>query len=601
MLIQRLTEYAETAGIPPTGYREGILHWWLDLDMEGNLLSPEPIPLVTEEKKKKGKMIVQPSVGNRTVGIVPNLLADKAEYVLGMPKAKPDPKTEQRHRSFVELVRDCAKVTEAKQVQAVLLFLERFQWGDSSFQPTGMTESDIVAFRVNGDIVTDLEAVRAYWADKYWQRMLEEDEAKPKSSRNNKAEAKPKNERSNELVECMVCGCRCSPVPRHPYKLPRIPGGQTSGNALISANNNAFESYGLEASLIAPMCATCVEKYGKAAIQLIQSDENSLAVGPLRYIFWTKEPVEFSFVHCLTQPDPKEVKALLLSAKKGSKFDVQDKNAFYAAALSASGARVVLRNWIECPVQEVSQNLARWFELQDLVGTDGQPGEPMGLYTLASSLYRDKKDAQKSMVAQVPQSMLRVAMSGGPLPTWLLYQAVKRNRAHDGLDSLFTLRARTALIKAVLLSQPGRKEREGIMASLDPNSRDTAYRCGRLLALLESIQEQAVSARATVIDRYFGAASSSPSTVFPMLLRGAQNHLGKMRKIEKKKAAYKALQEKMETVLVGLEKFPKVLTLDEQGLFSLGYYHQRAEDRASMHKHIEAKNAKNEKNNGGKE
>jgi CRISPR-associated protein Csd1 len=31
----------------------------------------------------------------------------------------------------------------------------------------------------------------------------------------------------------------------------------------------------------------------------------------------------------------------------------------------------------------------------------------------------------------------------------------------------------------------------------------------------------------------------------------------------------------------GLTRFPLVLTLPEQGLFALGYYHQRADDRAA--------------------
>lgn len=115
------------------------------------------------------------------------------------------------------------------------------------------------------------------------------------------------------------------------------------------------------------------------------------------------------------------------------------------------------------------------------------------------------------------------------------------------------------------------------MIQLDKKSRDCAYRCGRLLAVLESAQYAALGITA-VTDRFYGTASSAPASVFGRLLRGAQPHLTKLER--DRPGAYHALQQRLEDVLAGLDGFPKTLDMEAQGMFALGYYHQRAHDRA---------------------
>ena len=123
------------------------------------------------------------------------------------------------------------------------------------------------------------------------------------------------------------------------------------------------------------------------------------------------------------------------------------------------------------------------------------------------------------------------------------------------------------------------------MTELELTNRDPAYLCGRLLAELEEIQRQAIGGKSTIIDSYYGTASSAPATVFGTLLSGAQTHLSKLRK--NRPGAYYALNERVEGILAHLPEFPKVLPLKQQALFSLGYYHQRAHDRAERKKHVD--------------
>jgi len=133
-----------------------------------------------------------------------------------------------------------------------------------------------------------------------------------------------------------------------------------------------------------------------------------------------------------------------------------------------------------------------------------------------------------------------------------------------------------ALIKMVLASQQS-EGWETFMVGLDEQNRDPAYLCGRLLAVLDVIQREALGERnATIIDRFFGSASTAPLSVFGRLTRGAQPHLARLRR--DKPGAYIALERRMQDILAGIGAFPRTLSLREQGVFVLGYYHQRAAD-----------------------
>jgi CRISPR-associated protein Csd1 len=361
-------------------------------------------------------------------------------------------------------------------------------------------------------------------------------------------------------------------------KIKRIPGRQTAGMALISANAPAFESYGLEASLIAPTCQECGERFSNAANALIEDERTHITVGPVVYVFWTKaEDDGFSVASLLSTPEPDAVRALIRSAFSGHAATLEiDTTPFYATAFSASGARVVVRDWVDTTVAEVKRHLARYFALQRIVDRDGTEGKLFGLYALAASTVRESsKDLQKDLPPNVPQALLHMALKGGPLPMGLLFQVVKRSRAEQAVT-----RNRAALVKMVLLSQqPALSPEENIMVQLDAENQNPAYLCGRLLAVLEAVQRAAIpGANTTITDRFFGAASTAPASVFGPLLRGARAHLSKLRK--ERRGTFEALERKLEEIQTGLTAFPKTLSLEQQGFFNLGYYHQRAADRA---------------------
>ena len=363
-------------------------------------------------------------------------------------------------------------------------------------------------------------------------------------------------------------------------KIKGIPGGQTAGTSIISANAEAFESYGLTASLVAPTCAACGERFTKALNDLLSGEASHRVLGSAAYVAWTREHVGFNFFTYTDDPKPEQVQALLDAVYRGGRVPHVDDTRFYAATLSASGGRAVVRDWIDTTVWNVKEGLARWFQRQRIVDGTGQIAPPLGLYALAAATVMKGTTPP----ATTPRALLRAAITGAPLPPGILHQAVQRCRVEQAVT-----RPRAALIKLALLSSdPTAKEDD--MVRLDPEHPSTAYHCGRLLAVLEAAQRAAIPGiNATIVDRFYGTASTAPVSVFPRLLKGAQPHLAKLER--DRRGAYVALQQRLEEILARVDRFPRTLTLEDQGLFALGYYHQRAHHRAQARAAAERRGA----------
>jgi len=578
MILKRLTEFADRAGDelgakkqPPPMYLYSPVRYILDLTLEGN---PKGGLIDTADKiNKSGIRRFNPHIG-RTVAIVPKLFTDTGEYVLGIPRVKSEPdRVADCNAAFKSLVREAAKMISLTEVQAIRNFLEAWNPDRPSFKlPDNYDPGAVIAFQVNGVFPTDLPEVQQWW-ERYTADQL--------GLRASKAEEDGTESVADQgaALDCLVCGKHKPVLRRLPSKLKGIPGGQVAGTALISANAEAFLSYGLEASLIAPTCRDCAEKFTYAINTLIGTESSHLRVGNLIYIFWTREPTKFDFFNLLNSPTPEMVGELLKAAFKGRKQESEDEfdNAFYATAFSASGGRAVLRDWIETTVPAVRLNLARYFALQRIMGFQGQlevfPLRRLGNATVP--LRKGRPDEDK-LAPQIPQVLMRAALHGDLMPFSLLQAATNRCKAEQGVNAV-----RAALIKMVILSQKVIKsEKEDFMMQLELDIREPAYLCGRLLAVVEATQRAALPGiKATLTDRYYGAASSAPASVFGPLLRGAQAHLSKLRKT--RMPAYLALDARLQDILAGLQNnFPKTLSLTDQGLFALGYYHQKAKDRA---------------------
>jgi len=553
MFLQRLKEYADRQDdLPPTLYDAVRVRYIIDLDEKGRPLSDRLTDLSDPDNRSSrfGPRMSMPYV-KRTVGISAQLLCDIAPYTLDLPREGKGGKREHHcHETYMDLLKECAEKTEDPDIEAVLRFLENDPLEQIKL-PEEMDRGANIIFRVNGRNPAKLPAVKAFWSQRYVDKDV-------------------------PVMQCILCG-RDEPVLQSlPKSVKGVPGAQASGAAIISANANAFESYGLKRSLIAPICLNCAESMTKGLNHLLRQEDHYIRFSKGVYVFWTREKEGWSPVGLLDRPAPEDVRVLLHSVFDTNRPPIQD-TAFYAAFLTGSGGRVQVRQWLDTTVSQVKRHLARWFQAMRIVGAWGEEPEPLGVYSLAGATVRDLKDLPPNVLRQ----LVSTALTGRPLPPGLLHGAVQRARAQQTVN-----RNQASLIKLVLsMRTPGTiiSREEDYMTDLDLSNREPAYLCGRLLAEIEAAQRAAIpGAKATVIDRFYGTASTAPASVFGNLLRGTQAHLGKLKR--DRPGAYGGIQRRLEEIMAGLESFPRTLSLDQQALFVLGYYHQRASDRAASTK-----------------
>jgi CRISPR-associated protein Csd1 len=365
-------------------------------------------------------------------------------------------------------------------------------------------------------------------------------------------------------MQCVICG-EWRPVLLHlPWKIKGIPKGQPSGTTLTAAKGTAFASYGLEEAGTCPICQPCAELYVRGLNGLLRDEATHININQTAYVFWTRQPTPFSIYDFLAKPQPEQIKALIESVRHGRPATDINDDAFYCAALGAHGGRAVVRDWIDTTLSRVRENLARWFERQMVVGSWGELSHPFGILALAASSVRVLKDLGPTAT----DSLIRCALTASPLPPSLLFAALRRVQAEQAVTD-----ARAALIKLAIRSGTGATEDK--MTSLDFDNHEPAYLCGRLLAVLERAQILAVPSAS---QRWLPAVMRAPATTLPRLLSRARvAHLAKLQR--DKPGAYYALSMDIDAIMGDARTLPKTLNTEQQAVFTLGYYHQRAHDR----------------------
>ena len=559
MLLQALKRYADTQleQSTPAYYESTPVAYVVEIAADGMPVTSEPVTRVDPSTKrgKRGQDLLAPAV-KRTSGVKPLLLADTSAYTFGFESGPmSSERVQQRHTAYRELLDRCATATADPAVAAVQRFYAAGGVGLLDLPDTWNTEHK-VTFRVHLPTGAcwpiNQPAVQQFW----------EHENDP-----------PGDHRGY----CLVCGTYAPLLKRLKSAIKGVPQGNSGGTSLLSANSRAYESYGLSATLTSPICQPCANSTHRALDALLADKQHSYRLGSEVFVFWTNADCEFDLLGLL-QADPQQVAALLASVRSGTPAPLDNTARFHAVVLSANNARAIVKDWVDTTVDNASRAVARWFQMQHITDPrDADPAgehpEPIGLYALAAATVHDPKHG---FPPSTTRSLFRAALLGEPLPLSIAYLAVQRGRAERRVT-----RPHAALIKLVLASQDPTLP-EDHMTRLAANHPAPAYHCGRLLAVLESVQRQAIdNINATVVDRYYGAASATPATVFGMLLRAATSaHLPKLAG-----AARNALHNRVTEICDQIDAFPKTLTLQQQALFSLGFYHQRAADRARMLQH----------------
>jgi CRISPR-associated protein Csd1 len=282
----------------------------------------------------------------------------------------------------------------------------------------------------------------------------------------------------------------------------------------------------------------------------------------------------------LMEANEEQVADLYRCIWKGRATEVDDPSAFYALVLSGAQGRATVQDWIETTVASAQQNLTRHFEdiriVRNCPPSKTQawpPAVPLPSLLEAVAVHGKRENVPTALATKLVEAVLK----GQPYPLSLLQRALVRARAEMGANDWLAMArrdARAALIKGVLRRTFGLEIGESMNANAAQG--EQGYLFGRLMALIERMQQVALGdVNATVVDRFFSAASATPKAVFPRVMKNCRYHATKAKGDPRSQGTARWLERQLDEVSQQIKEFPSHLDLQQQGLFILGYHHQR--------------------------
>jgi CRISPR-associated protein Csd1 len=551
MILQALCDYYERKpDLPRLGFETKAIPFVIEINTAGELVQIEDTRTL-DGKKKIARNFVVPQGVKKTSGIAANLLWDNAEYVLGVSNADKSDRVQGQHAAFQAKLDALADKIDDAGLVAVHIFLQTADKAKLEAEPLWaeiLEINPVMTFRLNGDLelICQRPAVRA---------ALEGTESDAKE------------------ITCLTSG-EIDDFERLHTSIKGVWGAQSSGANIVSFNKDAFNSYGKEQGANAPVGKRAAFAYTTALNYLLSKESSQrIQVGDASTVFWSEKhtDLEDSFADLFDEPpkdDPakqiRAIEALFKAPQTGALSDEGGNTRFFVLGLAPNAARISVRFWQVGTVVEMSARIRQHFEdLQIIHASFEKPY--LSLFRLLVSTATQGKS--ENIPPNLAGEFMRTILAGLPYPQTLLQAAVRRIRAEREVSY-----PRAALIKASLNRQArySSSQEKEIAVSLDDSNTNPGYRIGRLFAALEKIQEEAVNPSATIRDRFYGAASSTPVTVFANLMKLKNHHLAKMD--EGRKRYFEKL---IGQIVSDINDFPAHLSLADQGRFAIGYYHQR--------------------------
>lgn len=575
MILQALVDYYELLAkankISKPGYCIANVSYAIDLSKSGELVGVMPLKLQVERGKKQvevpRKMEV-PEQSKKTVGIISNFLCENSSYMLGIDnKGKPE-RAKNCFDAFCELHNNVLKDLDCVQAKAVVAFLDKWKPEDSAesmvlkdYLEDIMTGANLV-FHLEGiGFVHENPEVKQAW-EKYRQ-----------------------NSSDATKMQCLVTG-ETLPIARLHRSLKGVKGAQSMGASLVSFNANAYESYGHDGQqgLNAPVSEYATFAYTTALNYLLADSNHKQSFGDTTVVFWAESAntvYQDLFSYAL---NPKEKEEELKDDKESSMLigvtfqkiskgtpvsDLGDvfnpKTRFNILGLAPNAARLSIRFFTQDSFGNIVEKLMKHYKNMEIQKAPFEPQYVPLWKLMQETVSPNSRDKASSPL--LSGAVLRAILSGSPYPAALYNSIIVRIRAERDIN-----RAKAGIIKAYLIKIQT-KNKEVLTVSLNAQSENCPYVLGRLFSVLEKAQQDAnPGIKATIKDRYFTSACATPATVFPVLLRLSNHHISKS---EFGKASENRIRELMGKLDVDSNPFPSHLSLEEQGVFILGYYHQQ--------------------------
>ncbi len=559
MILQALTEYYNRkaadpeSNIAPEGWEWKEIPFIIVINEEGQFRDFIDTR-EGEDNKKRAKSFLVPKSEKRTVNIKPFLLWDNVEYCFGASyRNRSD--IEERRLSFIKRIEnDCLKLSNKVEIKSLLSFLKN--------DPISEIEKNISNKELWSEAVNSNAFVAFRLEDK--PEGLISDIVKNINIKNIE----------NDGI-CLITGKGGKIARLHPF-IKGVRGTNTTGGSIVSFNLNSFKSFGKDQSFNSPITEETAFYYTTALNHLLDKEsQNKLYLSDSTIIFWAEKKtdkafdLESNFKWYIDDPpkdDPdrgiRSIKALYDSHYIGKQVYDED-NRFFILGLSPNSARISVRTWKHGTVTDFSSKIKQHFDDFEIHrGTKDTEFLSLGQILRAVVFEYKSENIPPNLSGKVLESVL----DGTPYPETLLNLCINRIRAERHVT-----RTRAAIIKAYFNRfnrYYNNKEKE-VAVSLDRDNKNIGYRLGRLFAVLEKIDEEGGSG--TIRERFYSAASTSPSSVFSRLLNLKNHHLAKIENTGRKVNFEKELGE----VFAGIDDFPSHLMLKDQGRFAVGYYHQR--------------------------
>ena len=512
------------------------------------------------------KAMALPLGAKRTVGVEPNFLWDNATYLLGLPKKNPE-RDLLCYQSSAQLHRRLLEPVEHPAAQAVCRFFQGWEPEKAVEHPVllpyleELQKGGNLVFRVDGEYLHDIPAVKAVWDREYSQTPADA-----------------------VLGQCLITGERTQ-VARLHTAIKGVQGAQSSGAALVSFNADAFCSYGKEQNYNAPVSEKAAFAYTTALNTLLADQNHRLVLGDTTVVWWAippkveTAPAYADFFAGMLDPDrnntfsEKDLACGMDTIRQGKSFPFQEAELhpgtpFFILGLAPNAARLSVRFFYQDSFGDMGKNILAHYGRLEITRPPNAPKylSPWGMIReTANQNTRDKKPPD-TLVGAVMRSIL----GNGSYPAALFSAILLRIRADHDVNW-----RRAAILKAYFLKNPVNQSnyKEAATVKLNDETNYTPYLLGRLFSLLESIQVEAINPTTTIKDRYFNSASATPAAVFSTLLRLEQSHMKVIRR--NKPSLATTLDRQLQDIMGRIdETFPKHMNQEDQGTFVLGYYHQ---------------------------
>lgn len=567
MILQALAKHyenlAEQGKVSRPGWCHAKVSYAVNLSETGEILS------ITSRKveETRGKKTVWvpaslavPEMVSRSSGVSANFLCDNAKYMLGIDAEGTNQRVLDCFQATREKHQTVLKSSQGKISRAILNYFT--SWDPQKAAENAAVQQNREDLTDGGNLIFCVEGTDAQNDPEIrecWEHYQED--------RSGKADG-----------ICLVTGTRTE-ISRIHKVIKGVPGAQSSGAALVSFNAPAFESYGKEQSYNAPVGKYAEYAYTTALNYLLTQRDYTFSLGDSMVVFWAEsgqEQYQKNFFDTIMprRDNQKKLKDIFDSLKQDTKIYLEDTEMdlsqnFYILALAPNAARLSVRFFYVNSFGSILKNIAEHYERLSIVKPVREEQDYLGIRDMLNETV-NQKSKNKTPIPNMSALVLQAILSGNRYPASLYTDLMIRIRAENGLINW----KRAAMIKAILIKNYGWMKGEELMG-LNEDCNDAAYVLGRLFSVLEAIQKDANPAtiKTTIRDRYFNSACATPATVFPVLMKLKNSHI---KKLERDKGGAKIYYEKQLTALMAkLEKFPKRLSLEQQGQFDLGYYHQQ--------------------------